>query len=150
MQKIFLALLLTVAMLSGCGSHQISVIPLSADLEINKICIENNPVVTIQEFLPVVQDAFILNGIPHEVFNGNTAPEDCSAVARYYALRSWDLKTYLRTAYVHIYINNNKVAGIDYYHPNNLNTDKYDSVKEKISPPMNEMLRAHSWKKKSE
>jgi hypothetical protein len=63
MKKILMLSFFAVAMMTGCGSHQTKVVPLSADLALQNVCIEENQSVTIGEFLPVVEDGFARHGI---------------------------------------------------------------------------------------
>lgn len=137
---LLLSLVAITTMMTGCGSHQAQVSPLSADLDVQHVCIEKNSSVTIDEFLPVVEDGFIRHGITSELYLGDI-PGHCHAIVKYIALRSWDLKTFLSTARIHMFQNSKTVAEIIYFHPNNLNlSSKFKSIKEKIDPLMDEML----------
>jgi hypothetical protein len=123
----------------GCGSHKGKVSPLSADLAVQNVCIERNPAVAVQDFLPVVENGFTRHGISHQVYLDDF-PENCDAVVRYTALRSWDVTPFLRTANIDVFKDSRKVAWIDYYHPHGFNPSKWASVEEKIGPLMDKML----------
>jgi len=139
MKKNLLLSLLAVTVMTGCGSHQSTVSPLRADLAVQHVCIERNPAVTIGDFLPAVEDGFARHGISYRLYLGDM-PEKCDSTVKYTALRSWDLKTFLREARIDMFKDDKKVAGIEYYHPQNLNLSKFGSSKEKIAPLMDEML----------
>jgi len=54
------------------------------------LCIELNPAVTVQDFLPAVQQELNLRGVASRVFGEGTAPLTCEAILNYEATREWD------------------------------------------------------------
>lgn len=58
--KFYLGLTATFSILSGCTSMDVKAIPASAKLD--KVCIEFNSEVNVDDFVPVVQEDFLSHG----------------------------------------------------------------------------------------
>jgi len=107
---------------SGCTS--VTVKPLDASYNVSRICIRENPKVTIEDFVPVITDGLRRHGIDSKFIastldKARLQDEDIGRPDRYYmeltplpdfcdfnltytARRSWDLGTYLSTADIFI------------------------------------------------
>ena len=83
--------ILTLAVVAGCTS--VNVRPVSSELNITNVCIEENPKVIVGDFLSVLRDGFDRHGIATKVVN-RPAPNECEYVLTYTALNNWDLGTY--------------------------------------------------------
>jgi hypothetical protein len=67
--KLSLSLTATLSILSGCTSIDVKPIPASAKLE--KICIQFNEEVNVDDFVPVVQEDFFNHGISSVVYHSD-------------------------------------------------------------------------------
>jgi hypothetical protein len=93
------ALLVLMALPLGCTS--ITVRPVESHPQMAHICIEENPKVIVEDFLPAVRDSLSRHGVSSEVFSGET-PQHCEFTMAYTALRSWDFAPYLAHAELRI------------------------------------------------
>ena len=121
----------------GCAPKQPPIAPLSANLAVKQVCIEKNQAVEIADFLPVVEDGFARHGIATRVYFGER-PKNCPYTVKYVAYRGWDLALYMRLAYVTMFKDDKKVAGLGYILDGPFS--KFGSVQSKIAPRMDEML----------
>src|SRR2546421_5411552 len=96
----------------GCAS--ISVRPVSSELAIADVCIEENPKVVVDDFLSVVRDGFDRHGIATKVVT-RPAPKECEYVLTYTALKNWDLGTYLHHAELRLERNGRIVGSAEYH-----------------------------------
>lgn len=129
---------LTVAM-SGCTSVDIK--PLSADLGVVHICIENNRAVQVAGFENILSDAIQKHGITTEVYAG-VRPPHCVNHLTYTARRSWDMATYLSHAELRLYDTNRLVAHAEYHlvGKGGLSLTKWASAKSKMEPVVDQLL----------
>jgi hypothetical protein len=67
----------------------------------NHVCIQQNPKVQVDDFVPVLRDGLSRHGVSSEVFAGQ-APEHCEFIVTYTALRSWDFSPYLSHAEIRV------------------------------------------------
>jgi hypothetical protein len=159
--KLFVAA--TVGLLAnGCTS--VTVKPLDASYNVKNICIRENPKVTVQEFVPVIVDGlrrhnieskFIATtldkaqlqdediGKPDRYYMELTpVPDTCDFNLTYTARRSWDFVTYLSTADISISDKKSVIANANYHliGKGGLSLFKWQSVKTKIDPVMDELL----------
>jgi hypothetical protein len=135
--KLFMAAA-TLLLLSGCTAVQVS--PLHS---INQhVCIEENPAVTINDFVPVLQSGFARHGIQTKVYSTIQRGE-CSHIVTYTARRSWDLATYLSTAEIHVLDGDRRTLASATYRLRNkggLSLMKWQGTEAKIGPVIDEML----------
>jgi hypothetical protein len=135
-------LLFIFILLTACTAVQVT--PINKDLALKNVCIQKNNKVTVHDFLPVVRDGFERHGISNTVFQ-EQKPNNCDAVLTYTALRSWDVSTYLSHAELELYKNDIKIASAT-YHLNGkggLDLTKWKSVKSKMDPVIDELLREY-------
>lgn len=65
------------------------------------ICIQRNPSVIVEDFLPVLEEGIARHGYTSEVFSGHR-PEHCEYVMTYTARQTWDVARYLSHAEIRI------------------------------------------------
>jgi hypothetical protein len=131
--------ILALGVIAGCTS--VNVRPVSSELDINKVCIEENPKVIVRDFLPVVRDGFDRHGIATKVVN-RPAPSECQYVLTYTALQNWDLGTYMHHAELRLY-REGRTVGYAQYHlagKGGLSLMKWESTKKKMDPVIDELL----------
>ena len=61
------------------------------------VCIERNPKVLVEDFIPIVEDGFRLHGIQTVVYEP-PLPAQCQYVLTYTARQSWDMVRFMRYA----------------------------------------------------
>ena len=138
MKNITLVLALA-ALVAGCTSIQVQ--PIQSGLNLQKICIEENPKVIVGDFLSVVRNRIEYHGIDTEVYE-NEIPEGCEYTMTYTALKNWDLGTYMHHAELRLEHNGRKV-GYAEYHLNGkggLSLMKWQGTKTKMDPVVDELL----------
>ncbi|WXL25305.1 Sbal_3080 family lipoprotein [Ectopseudomonas mendocina] len=134
--------LLTVAalftLLGGCTAVQVS--PLHS---INQhVCIEENPAVKVDDFIPVLQSGFARHGIQTKVHSTIQSGE-CSHIVTYTARRSWDMAPYLSSAEINVLDSQRRQLASGTYHlrgKGGLSLMKWQGTEAKIGPVIDEML----------
>ena len=135
-----IGILLSLLILAGCTSVDVRPIPASAKLD--KVCIEFNSEVNVEDFVSVVQENFFNHGIGSTVIRSER-PKGCEFTMTYTVDRWWDLKPYLVDARMTVN-KNDAFVGSGHYHLNGhggLDLAKYAGTHSKIDPVMDEMLR---------
>lgn len=107
----FLACSIAIITLSACTS--ISVQPVDPTLNVQHVCIQDNPQVIIDGFVEYLQDDFQRHGISTEVI-GAQRPRHCEYVLSYTARRSWDITTYMSTASISMTRNGRSIANVNW------------------------------------
>jgi len=107
----FLACSIAIITLSACTS--ISVQPVDPALNVQHVCIQDNPQVIIDGFVEYLQDDFQRHGISTEVI-GTQRPRNCEYVLSYTARRSWDLTAYMSTAAISMTRNGRSIANVNW------------------------------------
>jgi hypothetical protein len=128
--------------LGACTSMDVRPIPASA--KVDKICIRFNEEVNVEDLVPVVQDNLSSHGITSIVFK-DQAPSGCPFQLNYTADRWWDMATYLVDANITVW-KDQVLFGSAHYHLNGhggLSLMKWEGTKAKLTPPMDEMLKAY-------
>lgn len=97
--------------LSACTS--ISVQPVDPELNVQHVCIQENPQVIIDGFVEYLQDDFQRHGITTEVIT-TQRPRHCEYVLSYTARRSWDITAYMSTASVSMTRNGRSIANVNW------------------------------------
>ena len=139
MRNLMLVLAAVAVLVNGCTSVQVTALDPALNVEL--ICIENNPAVMIADFLGVLEDGIARNGKKTRVFHG-TKPQYCEYVLRYTALQSWDITTYLSHAELRIYKDDTQVASAVYRlkGKGGLDMSKWQSTKIKMDPVIDGLL----------
>jgi hypothetical protein len=137
----FICFCLALAM--GCTA--VTVVPIGAEHKIQKIYIQDNPKVIVQDFVPVVRDGLSRHGIQSEVFCG-PCPKDAEYVLTYTALRSWDMAPYLSHAEIRIEKGGIVIASAEYHlrGKGGFSLAKWAGTKSKIDPVIDELLSKFS------
>jgi hypothetical protein len=92
MKYVFSTLAGTFLILNGCTSVDVRPIPASA--KVDKVCIQFNNEVNVEDFVPVVQEDFFNHGITSVVFHSER-PKGCEFTMTYAVDRWWDLAPYM-------------------------------------------------------
>jgi len=133
---LFISIFMTI---TGCTA--VNVQKVDKGLDVEHVCIQENPKVIVTDFLGVVRDGFYRHGISTEVFYDNK-PEHCNFVLTYTALQSWDFVTYLSHAELRLEKNGKKVAYAEYHlrGKGGLSLMKWQGTTTKIAPVMDQLL----------
>lgn len=127
----------TAIAITGCTSIQVeplSVLPTS-------ICIQENPKVQVDDFVPVLQKGLTNRGIASMVYK--QPPPTCEYRLTYVAYRSWDFVTYLSKADLEIFDAQNRSVGAAHYHlrgKGGLAMTKWQSTETKMAPVLDQLL----------
>jgi hypothetical protein len=136
------ASLLVALFLAGCTSVQVQ--PLSPTLQVKHVCIQENPKVKIDDFVPVVRDGFDRHGISTEVvLYGRDVPERCTFILTYAAVRAWDFAEYMHYAELRLESKGRRVAYAEYrlVGKGGLSMMKWQSTRTKMDPVIDELLQ---------
>jgi hypothetical protein len=131
---------LTLLVLAGCTS--VSVRPIPASVKLEKICIQFNSEVNVEDFVPVVQEDFFNHGITSVVYHSERPP-GCPFTMTYAVERWWDLKPYMVDAQMTVN-KDDAYIGSAHYHlagHGGLSLMKWEGTHSKIDPLLDEMLK---------
>lgn len=148
MQKT-ISLLIVFFLLTACA--KVYVQPVAEHHGLSDVCIQRNEKVVVEDFLPVVIDGLKRHGISSTVFN-DQVPDDCDAILSYTARRSWAFTPFLAHAELRLHGDNVLIAEA-VYHLNakgGLHLTKWKSVKSKMDPVIDELLKNYASPTKSE
>lgn len=126
----------------GCTSVQVQPIQLTATQPpIKEICVEHNPAVTIDVFVPTLEKRFQHHGIRTRIVQPSPQ-HNCQYYLQYSARRSWDITTYLSWAELKLYQNDILVADALYKlkAKGGLALTKWQSVEIKMNPVIDSLL----------
>lgn len=104
------------------------------------ICIVQNPEVTVDGFLSIVQQEFQRHGIRTSAYAGSALPATCDYQLQYSARRGWDMVTYLKFAELRITRNGELVGAATYRHAGGFGLNKYASAETKMRRLINKLL----------
>jgi hypothetical protein len=132
----------TAILMTGCTA--VTVRPASPDLQLMRVCIQNNPRVAVSDFVSVLRDGFDRHGIATEVISGAPA-ERCDAVLTYTAQKSWDMAPYLSVAEIRLERDGRQLAYAEYHlrGKGGLSLAKWEGTKSKIDPVIDELLKGY-------
>lgn len=144
MNNSFLGLSVAVVFLFLSGCTSINVRPVSSVDSLQHVCIEENPKVIIDEFVPILRKGFDRHGISTEVYSG-LAPEQCETILTYTALRSWDFAPYLSHAELNLNKNGQSIASAEYHlrGKGGFSLFKWQGVEKKMTPVIDELLEKY-------
>ncbi len=126
-------------LVTGCTS--VDVQPIANTYQPEKICIEENPKVIVDDFLSVVRNRIEYHGIATEVYE-QEIPTGCEYTMTYTAFKTWDVTTYMHHAELRLEKNGQRI-GYAEYHLNGkggLALTKWQSTKTKMDPVVDELL----------
>jgi hypothetical protein len=130
-------------LISGCTA--VAVKPASPELQLLRVCIEENPRVEVADFVSVVRDGFERHGIATLLISG--APTaGCDAVLTYTARQSWDMAPYLSVAELRLERDGHLIASAEYHlrGRGGLSLMKWEGTKAKMDPVIDELLKGYS------
>jgi hypothetical protein len=127
----------------GCTS--VHVTPVDPSVFLKHACIQDNPKVIVDDFVPVLRDGFSRHGISTEVYAGQP-PEQCQVLVTYTARRSWDLAPYL--SHAELRLENREGLQLAYaeYHlrlKGGYSPMKWQGTRAKMEPVIDELLKAY-------
>jgi hypothetical protein len=127
--------LTVLALTAGCTSVQVT--PVDRPLE--RVCIERNPKVIVEDFVPVVQTAFLSHGVTTVVYDA-PVPADCRVVMTYTARRGWDMAPYLKYAELRLTDGCASIGEATYRHGGWFGLNKWAGTASKMNPVVNRLL----------
>lgn len=133
-------LLFSLLVLAGCTS--VNVRPIAASAKVDKICIQFNDDVNVDDFVPVMQEDFFSHGITSVVFKAER-PKTCEFTLNYTVDRWWDFAPYMVDAQMTVN-RNDAFIGSAHYHltgHGGLSLAKWAGTHSKMDPVIDEMLR---------
>jgi len=138
----FLACSIAIITLSACTS--VSVRPVDPALNVQHVCIQDNPQVIIDGFVDYLQDDFQRHGISTEVI-GTQRPGNCEYVLSYTARRSWDLATYMSTAAISLTRNGRSIANVNWRlkGKGGLSLTKFKGTESKLDDIVDQLLAGY-------
>jgi hypothetical protein len=141
MTKICIALMLVAVVAVGCTSMNVR--PIDPNMKPSHICIKENPLVKVDDFVQVVRDGLDRYGITSEVFPAK-APEGCTSILTYTALRNWDLVPYMYFAELRIEKDGKEIGYAEYRleGKGGFSLMKYQGTKAKIDPVIDELFKS--------
>ena len=135
--------LIFLGLLASCTT--VKVHEVDSSLQVNHVCIQENPKVIVEDFLPVVRRGFERHGITTEIYQGLN-PNYCEYILTYTALKTWDISMYMHHAELNLFRGHQKI-GYAEYHLNGeggLALNKWASVESKMNPVIDKLLSNYS------
>jgi hypothetical protein len=125
--------------LIGCTSTNVRPVQDLAGLK--EVCIQENPAVIVDDFVPVLRDGFNRHGIATSVVNAEGA-KACEVHLTYTALRSWDFKPYLSHAELRLWKDGRQIGAADYHlrGKGGFALTKWQGTKAKMDPVIDQLL----------
>jgi hypothetical protein len=113
-------------------------------LNVQHVCIQDNPQVIIDDFVEYLRDDFQRHGITTEVI-GTQRPRHCEYVLSYTARRSWDITTYMSTASLSMTRNGHSIASVNYRlkGKGGMSLAKFKGTESKLDGIVDELLAGH-------
>ena len=133
--------ILAICALLTAACTSVTVQPVASPADILHVCIQANPAVQVEDFVPVLQEGLERHGIGSEIFSGRV-PHRCEYVLTYTALRSWDIAAYLSHAELSLQQRGQRVAYAEYRlkGKGGFSLTKWGDTKSKIDPVIDELL----------
>lgn len=128
-------------LVSACTSIAVKPVSSSDAKNMRHVCIKNNPLVKVTDFIPVLEQGLARHQISSEVYAG-LPPEHCQYTLQYTALRSWDITPYLSQAEISLHEGQRQIAKANYHlrGKGGLSLSKWDSTQSKIDPVIDQLL----------
>ncbi len=106
--KIAVALLTTsFAVLAACSTNRLG--PIDANEGIDHLCIQKNPKVKVNDFIPALEEGFARHGVTSEVYEG-VVPRHCRYAVKYTAVQKWNLQFNMTDAKIDIFRDGRAIA----------------------------------------
>ena len=145
MKQRLVILSICTSFLIGCASA-IKVQPVSPqNFAIDRVCIEKNPGVSVEDFLSVLQAGMQRHHINSEVFTGD-APETCQYRMTYKTRHSWDVSPYLSYVKLDLFDGSGLIGNASYeYSGSSISPDltKWGDTASKIDPMIDKLFAGY-------
>jgi len=131
------------AILLAVGCTSITVRPIGTSDRMGHVCIERNPDVLVEDFVPVVRNGLARHGVSSEEFVG-PPPAQCDSILTYTALRSWDMSPYLSHAEIRV-VRDGREVGYGEFHlrgKGGYSVYKWQGTREKMDPVIDRLFGA--------
>lgn len=122
----------------ACTTIEVSPVPARA-YPIERLCIERNPEVVVEDFLSVVEAGVARHGIEARVVD-TTAAAGCDYTLWYAARRRWDVRPVLGYAELRVRYRGETIGSASYLARPSLSPFKWRSTETKIGPVVDELL----------
>lgn len=131
------------AMLIVTGCTTVTVKPIDSSVhKITKVCILENPEVSVDNIVSVIEDGFKRHNIATESYSLKL-PDTCLYTLTYQANRNWDMVMYMNYAELRVKKDNLTIATATYENSGGLTFTKYASTESKLNPVMDELLQQY-------
>jgi hypothetical protein len=124
---------------AGCTSVRVKKVEATKH-QIQSICIEKNPIVTISDFLSVVEMGFMRHGIETKVYGEGQVSPDCEYTLTYTAHRAWDIAFFLDYGELRLKQGSKTIGTATYRHRGGFALNKWASTESKMTPVIDELL----------
>ncbi|HEU0152504.1 MAG TPA: Sbal_3080 family lipoprotein [Arenimonas sp.] len=138
MRTAALATLIATGLLAGCTTVQVSQVD-TRQHAIDRVCIERNTKVAVNDFLPVLEQGFMRHGIATEVHDA-PLPERCEYTLYYTAERGWDVTPYLDFAVLRLSRKGTTIGTANYRHSGGFGLNKWAGTASKMDPVIDQLL----------
>jgi len=135
-------LCILVVMSVGCTATYVRWMEPVTNLQ--SVCIQKNPEVSVPNFLNVVENGFARHGISTEVYSGKV-PDSCEYILTYVAFRTFDVAPFLSHAEISLKRAGKRIAYAEYHlkGKGGFSLVKWKSVKSKMDPVIDELLKEY-------
>lgn len=124
---------------AACTTIQVTNVDPARD-RLQRVCIVENPAVTVDGFLTILQQEFLRHGIRTNAYPATAVPADCEYQMQYTARRGWDMVTYLKFAELRITRSGELVGAATYRHAGGFGLNKYASTETKMHRLIDKLL----------
>ncbi len=133
-----LALAAALACAAACTSLDVQPVP-AAGYPIERLCIERNPNVVVEDLLPVIESGVARHGIAARVVQA-PAPADCEYTLWYDAKRRWDIRPVLGWVELRVRHRGETIGGATWVARPSLSPFKWQSTATRIGPVLDELF----------
>ena len=136
----FIVCLIAAIAASACTS--VDVRPVDPSLNVQHVCIQENRKVTLDGFIPMLEEGFARHGISTQVIPDHRT---CEYTLTYTALRSWDITVYLSHAELHLLHHGQEIATAE-FHLNGKGGfafTKFKGTRTKMDPVIDQLLAGY-------
>ena len=139
LRRRLVASLATLAWAGACTTVEVSAVP-ARGYPIAELCVESNPDVVVEDFLPVVVAGIARHGIATRVVL-EPIPADCDYTLWYTARRRWDIRPVLGYVELRVRYRGETIGTATYLSRPSLSLFKWRSTESRIGPVVDELLR---------
>lgn len=127
----------------ACTAIHVEALPRTEPV-VTHVCIERNPLVLVDDFLPAVRAGFERHGITTEIYDG-AKPAACVVTVKYTARQTWDLVSFLAKAEIWIARDGQQIAYAEYHlrGGGGYALTKYQGAQTKMRPVMDQLLEEY-------